>query len=290
MRPLLLCSLTLASLILSAKPESLEPIDLQLTALEDSVDYFVYRYTATNPATSTQGMASVRLDVSASPGPALPSLPATGRFLDGPAVTSRVPIAPHAQIGPISPPGWQAALDRRTPLLDWYGVNGGIFDHDSIAPGDSLPGLGIRSTFFPAIRRAGGVPTWQSCCQAPWGTEEENPTRAHRDPEYFAATSYALAPGYRPEEVTVALLQMQLDQICSEPLWLPDTELCSRWGDLLQSVSDMHRKGESDLAAEELGGLLQRLTAADARMEPEAYWLLYRNLQQAWRNIAADAR
>lgn len=265
--------------------QTIDPIDLCLTALDDSSGYLVYRYTASNPTTSTQGVAAIRLDVSASPGPSLPSLPATGRFLDGPAVESALPVAPHAQLGPVSPPGWQAALDRSTPFLDWFGVNGRMFDYDSIAPGDSLPGLGIRSTFYPAIREVGAVPTWQSCCQEPWGTEEQNPMRAHRDPAYFMVTSYALAPGYRPGEVTIDLVQTQLSTICSDPLWLDDRAVCYELGALADRAS--FRLTASDIihAAAALGELRDKVDSERARMEPEAYWLLYYNVRQAYANI-----
>ena len=280
------CSFVLAGWIWPAIRGPIDAMDLQLTALDDSSEYFVYRYTAINPPTSTQGVAAVRLNVSASPGMSAVSLPATGRFLDGSAVASPLPVAPHAQVGPISPSGWQASLDRMTPHLDWYGVNGRMFDHDSIAPGDSLPGLGIRSTYLPAIREVGAVPTWQSCCQEPWGTSEDNPMRAHRDPEYFMITSYAIAPGYRPEEITINLLQNQLNAICSEPLWLTNSSLCSEFGNLLlNAYNEYHLFNDPYDAALSLSDLRDRVDAEQAQMEPEAYWLLHYNVRQAYANV-----
>lgn len=286
MRRLLVCSFVLLGWTSTRFLASLEPMNFQLIALDDSQDYFVYRYTAANPATSTQGVAVIRLDVSASSGPSVTSLPATGRFLDGSAVESSLPVAPHAQVGPISPAEWQAVLDRSTPFLYWLGVNGRMFDYDSIAPGDSLPDLGIRSTFFPAVREVGAVPTWQSCCQEPWGTDEENPDRMHREPEYFMVPSYALAPGYRAEELTIGLLQDQLDTICTDPLWLNNSTLCSEFSDLLSDAQFSLILGDAYGAAAKLAELRDRVDAEQGQMEPEAYWLLYYNVRQTYWNVA----
>lgn len=256
---------------------TIEPMAFRLTALEDSSGYFVYRYTATNPAASTQGVAAIWLDLSASPGTPNNSLPATGRFLDGPALDSPVPVAPHATVGPISPPDWQSVLDRRSAGLEWFGTNGRIFDYDSIAPGDSLPGLGIRSTFFPAVREVKAQPTWQSCCQEPWGTPDDNPQGILPDPKDTAVASYALAPGYAADEITIGLLLSQLSTICADPLWLDDAALCAELAGLLDRARTRASDGDPAGASSELSRVLERVEEERTRMQPEAYGLLHYN-------------
>ena len=263
---------------LSVTTRSLEPIELRLTALEDSSSYLVYRYEAVSPSTATQGVAALLLDVSASAGTPSSTLPATGYFLNGPAITP-LAVTPHAEVGPISPTNWGSAL-RRTAILTWGGANGDIYDNDSIAPGDTLTGLGIRSSFLPGIRQVGAVPTWQSCCTESWGTEEENPTRQHRNPDYFAVYSTTVAPRYAPDEVTLDVLRSQRAAVCSDPLWIDDAPVCAELADSLAAADARLASGDNAGAGTALEGVLAIL---DAEREPtgpienNAYWLLRLN-------------
>lgn len=284
-RPILLGLLVLGGWTTIRAAVSLDPIQLQLVALEDSSSYFVYRYTAQNPATSTQGVAAIRLDVSATVGTAGEALPATGYFFNGPAVVSSVPVTPHAPIGPISPANWEAYLER-TAVLMWNGANGDMYDNDSIPPAGSLMGLGVRSPYLPGIRQVGGVPTWQSCCMTPWGTEEENPLRMLPDREDFMVSSYALGPQFTPNEITISLLQNQLNAICSDPLWLNNSMLCSEFSNLLFDAQTSFIMGDAYGAAAKLAELRDRVDAEQVQMEPEAYWLLYHNVRQSYWNVA----
>ena len=266
--------------------QSLEPVELVAYAVDDSSAYLVYRYYAANHPASAGGISAILLDVSASPGTPSSTLPATGRFINGPAITP-LAVAPHAEVGPISPANWLATL-RRTAALRWSGATGGVYDNDSIAPGDTLAGLGIRSTFLPGVVSVSSVPTYQACCSEPWGTEEENPTRQHRDKDEFAVTATTVAPRYAPVEITLDIVQSQTSTVCTDPLWIDDSPLCTELIDSLDAADTRLASGDNTGARTALEGVLAIL---DAQREPtgpiedNAYWLLRLNTEHVLDSI-----
>lgn len=270
--------------------QALEPVNVALTSLEDSGSYFVYRYVVRNPGGSAGGIAEVRLAVDAPEGTSGSVLPATGPFRNGPSLTSSIPVTPHVEVGPVSPTDWQASLGRDAELA-WYGVNGLDIDFDSIAPGDSLTGVGVRSSYLPGIRDVRATPTLQACCSEPWGTEETNPDRAHPLPEDSAVLSLTVGPTYDRSTMQLDTLAALLDRVCTAPLWIDDSTLCTEMEDSLDAAA-------ARLAIDDYEGAAVAITGvgdlADANrtirggdVEENAYWMLKINSDHVADTIAA---
>ena len=255
--------------------QALEPVDLQLLAVDDSASYLVYSYSAHNPAASSWSISGILVDVAAASGTP-PALPATGEFVN---LSAAHASEPYARIGPITPTGWLAILGRDAWLV-WAGPEDGVFATDSIPPGADLIGFGLRSTYLPAIREVRAEPTWQSCCASPLPGTLENPRTSQ-----FAVSSYGVIPGYPPEDLTIDLVQNQLDAICSDPLWLRDGALCSEFGSLVFDALSSLTAGDASTAADKLVALSERIDEERTQMEPEAFWILYHNVRQAHRNV-----
>lgn len=268
--------------------QTLAPADVTVSSLEDSGSYFVYRYTVRNPVTSTGGIAELRIAVGAPEGTPGSVLPATGPFLNGPGFTSGVPVTPHVQIGPISPPHWQASLSRDAELA-WYGVNGRDVDLDSVAPGDSLAGLGLRSSYLPGVREVRVTPTLQACCSEPWGTEETNPDRIHPLPEDSAVPSLTVGPRYPRTAMNLDTLVSLLGRVCTSPLWIDNVGLCDEIDDSLQvaaarvAIND-HRG--SAVATRGVGNLVRAgREMQSSGVAENAYWLLKVNADHVAESI-----
>ena len=163
----LLATLGGRSLTVSAQTISpLHRVEFSLDEVADSERYLVYAYRIVNGRESQGGAAVLSLDVSAPRGTGFPTLPATGRFDHGAGYPGVVlaRFRDHVPVGPISPTNWEAFLTRDA-TLDWYGSHGGFEgDVDSISPGDSLRGFGLRSPYLPGIRQSWAAPTFKSCC------------------------------------------------------------------------------------------------------------------------------
>ena len=207
-------------------------VDLVATEIADSQSYFVYRYELTNAAASAWSISSVQIDIGASSGyPA--NLPATGDI----SVVAPFPSAgePHAEVGPITPAGWKAILSPQARLL-WTPPLTRSFSGDSVPPGETKSGFGIRSTYLPGITTVEAIPTTESCCRAP--SDTTGGERIYPYPPDLAVTGKAIVPRYMPSELDVDLVQSQLSAVCSDPLWIDDASLCAMLADSLQAVED----------------------------------------------------
>jgi hypothetical protein len=92
-----------------------------------------------------------------------------------------------------------------------------------------------------------------------------------------------------PEEVDLALLQSQLDTVCTDPLWLDDSQLCTEFGDLLDLAEDEEGDDNFYGAAAVLGHLKDRVSEEQSSMEGNAFWLLSLNATQAESNALDSA-
>ena len=262
--------------------QSLDDPEYTLTALSDSGSYFVYAYTLRNPASSTWGLYSATMDISASSGTPT-SLPATGPFNDLPP---KFPGAtPYAQVGPISPTGWEAIMDTRSELV-WFAPADLTTSSDSVAPGDSLTGFGLRSSYSPGLRQMKFEPTVESCCQEPFPDTTDGifwPL-----PGSYAVTGWSVGPRYKPEEITIDVLQSQAAAVCSHPLWIDDNETCSALADSLDRVEDflavLNYPGAKH-TIEKTRSLLGAEREPSGYIEDNAYWLLDANLTQLEENL-----
>lgn len=261
--------------------------DMRLLSVEDSATYRLYRYVVANPVASPGGVASVDLDVTATPGYGGFVLDGSGAFYDLTSIASPVPVAPFVDVGPSSPSGWSSYL-RRTGELHWTASSRSLSHLDSISPGDSLTGFLVRSTYLPGVRTVRVLPTLQACCTQPWGDEITNPNMEHREPVFYAAEGLTVAPRYAAQEVVLTVVQSQLDAVCTDPLWIDDAGLCSQLSDSLDAA-------ETRLANDDVIGARAAVGAAGeivyANREPfgaiesNAEWLLRLNLAQLLENL-----
>jgi hypothetical protein len=261
--------------------DQLDGVEIDVTQVTDSGSYYVYSYSITNPVTSTWAISAVKVDIAASSGTP-PNLPATGELLDA---TENRPGDSHAEVGPITPTGWKASLTRAAELW-WYPPSTGLSTSDSIAPGQTKGGFGIRSSYLPGIHAIAAEPTVESCCLevAPGADGPWYPRRAD-----FAVIGYAVVPRYQPSEVSIGLLQSQLTAICDDPLWLDDSQLCTEFGDLLDMAEDEEGDGNFYGAAAVLNHLFDRIGDEEAAFDANGYWLMSLSVQQAYENVQAIA-
>src|SRR5206468_2452816 len=242
---------------------------VRVDGVADSGAYLVYAYRVTNSRESLGGTAIISLDVSAPRGTGFPTLPATGRFMHGagfPNADLRR-FRDHVPVGAISPANWMTFLTRDA-TLDWFGTHGGFEgDVDSIAPGDSLVGLALRSPYLPGIRQSWGTPTFRSCCTQPRApgrsSEPENP-----NPSEFKISGWTVGPTVRPQDLTLATVRADLRQACGPLHWITDGAICGRL--------------QSQLASATLRAFVDEVEAQHGAGKPvndNAYWLLKVNAE-----------
>jgi hypothetical protein len=250
--------------------------------VEDSLSYLVYWYELTNPSASAWAIAALQLDISASSGTPT-NLPASGDIVIVPGFGAE---QPHAEVGPIAPTGWRS-IQSPIARLRWAPPNTEAFSGDSVAPGASKSGFGLRSTYLPGINSIEAFPTIESCCREP--TDTTGGEFIYAMPSQLAVTGSTIAPRYTPEEVTLDLLQSQLTAICDDPLWLDDSQLCTEFGDLLDMAEDEEGDGNFYGAAAVLNHLLDRIGDEEAAFDPNGYWLMSLNVAQAYENVQTVA-
>ena len=271
-RSALVASLAIAiGHVATAHAQQLTGVEMELTALEDSASYLIYRYRIAGAVGSTGGIAEVSLDI-ASPGAGFIQLPSTGPFTHGPTGATVSPTE-HTPIGSMSPAGWKAFLSIDA-TLDWYGIAGGAVDEDSIPPGAGLSGFGVRSTYLPGIRTVRAEPTWQSCCSQPDPGSEEG---EHPSPDSFAVAGTTIGPTRAPSDVTgsagVALVIDDLDDICVLG-WIDDGGVCNSLRvKLVQAQASII--ADRPAARQQLQAFLNELDAQRGQhVNENAYWLL----------------
>jgi hypothetical protein len=108
-------------------------------------------------------------------------------------------------------------------------------------------------------------------------------------PADFAVIGYAVVPRYQPSEVSIDLLQSQLTAVCTDPLWLDDSTLCTEFGDLLDLAEGDEDDSNFYGAAAVLARLQVRVSEEGSEMHPNAYWLLGLNVEQAHANALEAA-
>lgn len=234
---------------------------MRLNAIADSSGYFIYFYAVINAASSTTSVAVIHLGVAATAGTPAP-LPATGGLFHD--FSSLMPgTAPRAPVGPITPNTWESFLNRDATIT-WFGRSEGPVNLDSIAPGASLEGFGVRSPFLPGVTTSTAEPTWQSCC-----ARFDPGTGEHPRPVEFQFVGRTIAPRYDPNDVTLATLGDELDAACAVPPLIQDAAACR---DLKAELSRSVTAGPNALSS--FRALLDQRRVA---LGPEAYWLLSLN-------------
>lgn len=266
--------------LVALQATGLSGVDLALSEIGDSGSYYVYSYGLVNPPQSTWGIATVAVGIGASSGTP-GNLAVTGDLFD--LTLSAAGAAPHAEVGPITPAGWEAALTRRAELA-WYPPSTALSTDDSVAPGATKTGFGIRSSYLPGITSVAAEPTVESCCLVPDTVDGElyYPPRGR-----FAVTASTVAPRYMPSEVDLDLLQSQASAVCTNPLWITDSTFCALLSDTLDAA-------EARLAVNNYWGaaialdtiyseLLQR--QGESYLHDNAFWLLFLNTDAVYADL-----
>jgi hypothetical protein len=266
-------------------PRYLDRVSLTVRSISTVEGYLVYNYRFGNAATSRVGVASFSLDVSAASGTGRELLPATGPVWQPASRAGGVVRLDHVPAGPISPTRWKASFDVDA-RLKWYGSEGpppelAPRDIDSIAPGRSLDGFGVRSSYLPGIRDFSAEPTWQSCCSKPKPGSEDG---EHPDTDEFRVGGRTIGPMRAPTELqdpvrAIALIRRDFAASCSELLWI-DHAGCINLRGYLNAASAAAASGDRGAIDRHLGGLLKELDARRGKgLNDNAYWLLRTNAQ-----------
>ena len=270
------------ALVAAILPSDLENVELTLTSLDDSASYLAYWYSASNGAGSTWSVQDLILNVEATSGtPA--TLPATGAFFNATTFSGATASpTPFAEVGPISPGGWEAILDHSAELT-WAAPSEGMIALDSLPPDSTMTGFGIRSSYLPGLSTVYARPTWQACCSVYDTVTLENPEQSD-----FEVAAHAVVPRYKPEEITIGILQSQAAAVCSDPLWIDDGPTCSAVADSLERVEDFldvyNYPGAKNLIAN-TQAILDAEREPSGAIEDNAYWLLDTNLTQLEGNL-----
>jgi hypothetical protein len=261
---------------------------VDLRAVGDSGSYLRYDYIVRNPGSSSWAIAVVRMDLTAPRGTGTKTLPATGRFRHGAAMRGSAPLIDHVPAGPISPESWQSWL-LRDGFLDWYGLrNRGAQNLDSIAPGASLSGFGIRSTYLPGIRSVWAEPTWQSCCSRPRPPQPDVPPEEHPSPDEFRVKGLTVGPTLHPDSVSIQVLQAFHARTCTELRWITDAGVCASLGATLGRVRQAVTQADRTGTRTELRSFVSELEAQHGVGRPvndNAYWLLRVNAEFLLRRL-----
>jgi len=257
----------------------LDQVVLEVTGVEDSAQYLVYRYRVLNSASSRSGVAGISLDLSAPRGTGFTILPSTGPYMDG-AAMGVGPVTDHVPVGIIEPDGWKAAL-MRNAILNWYPFEGYLtengtaapFSKDSAPPGGSKEGFGLRSPFLAAIRRFSAEPTLASCCSRPTAGSPEG---EYPPPGAFRVRRFTVAPTVPPQDMGLRLVQADLQQTCGPLRWIADGAVCrSLRSNLARAIAS--QQGDRSAAVSSLRTFLSELEGNHGPGKPvndNAYWLL----------------
>lgn len=270
----------------AARTADLTSVELTLTEVADSQGYYLYSYDLTNPSSSMWGLATVKLDIGASSGTPN-NLAVTGDLFDITASTSGDPSEAHAEVGPITPVGWEAALTR-TAELWWYAPSGARAAVDSVAPGETKSGFGLRSSYLPGLAVVVAEPTPQSCCLTPVTIEGIDYRYLPRE---YSVSGISVAPRFQPGEVDLALLRNQLTTVCTDPLWIDDPTACSAWGDSIDAAQARAGIHNYEGAGQALSGMTLALSSnrvPSGQVEDNAYWLLKLNADHIRNSFPSD--
>jgi len=161
--------------------------------------------------------------------------------------------------------------------LDWHAAeviltDGGLpVSMDSAASGGVKDGFGLRSTYLPGPRRFTATPTIQSCCMEP-NSRGEYPNALR-----FPVAGFTVAPTVRPQDLTLEVLQSNLEQACGTQHWITAGAVCGSLRSKLEQAINAQKRGDHDSAKGSLRSFVEDLDAQYGLRKPvsdNAYWLL----------------
>lgn len=254
----------------------LDAVRFELTTVDDSAAYYVYRYRVVNPASSRGGVAGVELDLSAPRGTGHDVLPFTPSLGPG-----RRDVPDHVPFGAIAPERWGVLVDYRARVV-WYVSQVLLSDttapvsFDSVSAGGERAGFAVRSPYLPGVRQFSSFPTEQSCCTKP-NDQGELPNSF-----LFRVKGFTVAATIRPQDMSLDLLDDDIQQACGTLHWVSERALC---GQLRVGLA----RASAALKHNDRAGAKDALRAFLAELEPQhgsgnlvndnAYWLLKVNAE-----------
>lgn len=256
----------------------------EITSIADSGSYLLYRYRLVNSAQSRSGIAGINLNLSAPAGTGLILLPSSGRMINGAAIAVG-PVTDHVPVGIVSPDGWTSAV-MPNAIITWYPFLGYASGKDGLAvpitgdsapPGSAKAGFGLRSPYLPGLRRFAAEPTLGACCAHPKPGSGEYPAQGE-----FRARGSTVAPTVRPESISVAIVQSDLEQLCGPLRWIPDVAACQRYSSALDDAAAAVSRGDTSTVKRALTTFLDALNnhhGAGGPVSDNAYWLLKVNVE-----------
>jgi hypothetical protein len=253
-----------------SSPQILGAVSFEVTSVTDSGEYLVYQYRIVNPISSRGGVAELEVDLSAPPGTGHQRLPFTGDlFPHGGADVDHVPF------GGIAPDHWEMLVIKAR--LDWYADQVILTAGDVPVSVDSAPsggvkdGFGLRSMYLPGLRRFKATPTVQSCCMQP------NSRGEYPNAVAFPVAGVTVAPTVRPQDLTLEVLQSNLQQACGMQHWITAGSVCGSLRPKLEQAINAQKRGDHDSAKGLLRSFVEDLDAQHGPGKPvsdNAYWLL----------------
>jgi len=270
---------------------------LDLLEVQNQDSLWIYQYRITNISQNRWAISGFFLDLSAPSGTRHRTLPATGPFRDWHGDGVRVPSRDHVPVGPISPETWGTVLRVDASLL-WYGTTGGVIDNDSIAPGTSLAGFGLRSPYLPGTRQFWAEPTWQACCSEPGPDPETGlPGEEHPGTDEFRQSGWTVGPTRAPDEMSdpynaLGIVLGYIRNTC-DISWITNPGICNSLRTKLEQARRALERGNNEAATGQLQAFLNELEAQRGdepgkHVNDNAYWLLKVNVEFILERIGDD--
>ena len=244
---------------------------------------YIYRYTVTNPATSSDEYYKFSLDISAEvtdfsfprPNlffPTLQTLPKEGGastrlfveeaelfkpFINGYEGQGIVPI------GLECPPGWNGGL-RRNATVVCYAMNG----TPGIAPGDSLAGFAVHSRFPPMLREVDNTAFWTVVVDdLDADSDTVDPAAAFQVLTDLRRPQTVIGPGFHFPTDRAHYILLARDLADMKALgWIPNATLAEDITTIIEDAGELYRTGQgiaAKLRLDDVITVLDNSTAAE---------------------------
>jgi hypothetical protein len=271
-----------AALPFAKQATLISPLDVAVTGIQDSTQYYAYTYSVHNPPQSIAGVAWFDIDISTGPGSTQPDPAATGQVQ---YATIR-PDRWRVPIGPIVPDKWKAFVGH---LMAVYDTTPGYLDTDTISPGDVLLGLGLRSPYLPGIRQVRAHPTVQSCCMTPLPDPDTGmPCDTTTDRCFFPApvawrrSSFTVAPTYAPSGMSLTVVESLKNESCGTLNWITNSTTCAKLQQRIELAGAALGSSTYPVARAQLDAFVTELEARHHATQTQnvndnAYWMLSTN-------------
>lgn len=257
---------------------------------------YIYRYSVTNPATSTDEYYKFGLDISADVGdfafpsstqrlPTLQTVPKQGGATVRPFLEEADLFRPYIQgyegqgivpIGLECPPGWNGGV-RRNATIVCYAMN----DTPGIAPGETLSGFAVHSRFPPMLREVDATAFWTvvvGSLDQDIGSVDR--AAAFQVLENLRRPQTTLGPGFEFPSDRAHFVLLARDLADMKALgWIPNPSLAEEITTIIEDAGELYRTGQGIAAKLRLDDVITALNgAADADIVADAETFLAVNV------------